>query len=179
MGQRDAMLKRISDIDWRTWEAHDPATLVFVIRDGRILLIRKKRGLGAGKINGPGGRMERGESPLDCAVREVQEELRTTPTGLEMCGENRFQFVDGYGLRGDVFRASGYEGELTETHEAIPEWFPIAGIPYDRMWADDPIWFPHLLDRRPFTGYFIFDDDTMLDHRVIAEPVLASGHALL
>ena len=84
MGQRDAAARRISEIDWQTWKAHDPATLVFVVRGGRILLIRKKRGLGAGKINGPGGRLEPGESPLDCAVREVQEELRTTPTGLEI-----------------------------------------------------------------------------------------------
>ena len=111
MGKRDAIAKRISEIDWQTWEAQDPATLVFVVTGGRILLIRKKRGLGAGKINGPGGRLEPGESPLDCAIREVQEELRTTPTGLEMCGENLFQFVDGYSTHVYVFRASGCDQE--------------------------------------------------------------------
>ena len=47
--------RRIADIDWNTWVPTDPATLVFVIRDRQMLLIRKKRGLGAGKINGPGG----------------------------------------------------------------------------------------------------------------------------
>ena len=50
-------------------------TLLFVIRAGQILLIHKKRGLGAGKINGPGGRLHLGESPLHGAVREVKEEL--------------------------------------------------------------------------------------------------------
>ncbi|MBT3296008.1 MAG: 8-oxo-dGTP diphosphatase [Verrucomicrobia bacterium] len=169
---------RVDAIDWEEWSPTEDATLLFVITDDSILLIHKLRGLGKGKINGPGGRLEPGETPHECALRETQEEVGVTPTGVTYAGRLHFQFVDGYGLRGDVFRANGYEGELIETSEAIPEWFPIAGIPYDRMWADDPLWFPHLLDRRPFTGYFIFDDDTMLDHRVIVEPVLASGPTL-
>ena len=40
----------VSDIDWPNWQPRDPATLVFVIREGRVLLIRKKRGLGMGKV---------------------------------------------------------------------------------------------------------------------------------
>lgn len=67
---------RIHEIDWASWKAKDPATLVFVVKEGSILLIRKKRGLGAGKINGPGGRLEAGERPLEGAVREAQEEDR-------------------------------------------------------------------------------------------------------
>ena len=46
---------RIEEIDWNAWEPQQRATLLFVIHGGEILLIRKKRGLGAGKINGPGG----------------------------------------------------------------------------------------------------------------------------
>ena len=72
-------VRRVRDIDWTSWRAVDPATLVFVIKGDRILLIRKKRGLGAGKVNGPGGRLEAGETFGQCAVREVQEELGVTP----------------------------------------------------------------------------------------------------
>jgi hypothetical protein len=43
--------KRISDIDWTNWSPVDPATLIFIVQDEQILLIRKKQGLGAGKIN--------------------------------------------------------------------------------------------------------------------------------
>ncbi len=50
------------NVDWTTWEPKERATLLFVIKEGQILLIRKKRGLGAGKINGPGGRLEPGET---------------------------------------------------------------------------------------------------------------------
>jgi 8-oxo-dGTP diphosphatase len=160
------MVKRIADVDWQSWKAVDAATLVFVVRDGQILLIRKKRGLGAGKVNGPGGRLEGGESPLDCAIREVQEELRTTPTGLQMCGENLFQFVDGYSTHVYVFRADGCDAEPQETEEATPFWTPIERIPYEQMWEGDVFWLPLLLAGKPFYGRFIFDEDEMLDHRV-------------
>ena len=170
MHDKDTAARRISDMDWQTWEARDLATLVFVVREGWILLIRKKRGLGAGKINGPGGRLERGESPLDCAVREVQEELRTTPTGLEMCGENRFQFVDGYSIHVYVFRATGCDAEPQETEEAAPIWAPTQRIPYEEMWEDDELWLPLVLRGRRFSGRFIFDGDAMLDHEVEEEP---------
>ena len=157
-------MQRLSDIDWSTWQAKDPATLVFVIRDGQILLIRKKRGLGAGKVNGPGGRLDPGETPLQGAVREVQEELGVTPRGLSKRGEHRFQFVDGYSIHVHVFRADDIEGEPVETDEAIPLWTPVDAIPYEEMWEDDAIWLPRLIAGHRFSGRFLFDDETMLDY---------------
>lgn len=62
---------KLSDIDWITWVPQERATLLFVIRNGQVLCIRKKRGLGAGKINGPGGRIDPGESAEQAAIREV------------------------------------------------------------------------------------------------------------
>lgn len=153
-------------MNWASWTPTEPATLVFVVTAGRILLIRKKRGLGAGKINGPGGRLEPGESPADAAIREVEEELAITPTGLSSAGECSFQFVDGYGIHVFVFAATGYEGEPTETDEAIPLWASVDEIPYDEMWEDDRLWLPLLLKGQPFRGRFIFDGDHMLDDEV-------------
>lgn len=155
---------KIEHIDWTTWQAKDPATLVFVIRDEQMLLIRKKRGLGAGKINGPGGRLDPGETPLECAVREVQEELCITPVDLQKAGEHQFQFVDGYSIHVHVFRAPDFEGTPTETEEAIPIWTPLDAIPYHEMWEDDEIWIPHLISGTPFHGRFIFEEDRMVDY---------------
>ncbi len=158
--------RRVGEIDWTTWTPTEWATLLFVVRDGEILLIDKKTGLGAGKINGPGGRIDPGETALHGAVREVQEELCVTPTGVREAGELYFQFVDGYGLHGTVFTAGGFEGELCETREARPRWTPVDMIPYDRMWEDDRLWLPLMLEGRRFSGYFIFDGDAMLDSLV-------------
>jgi hypothetical protein len=100
----------------------------------------------------------------------VQEELRTTPAALEMCGENSFQFVDGYSIHVYVFRASGCDPEPEETEEAAPIWTPTERIPYDQMWEGDGLWLPLVLQRRRFSGRFIFDGDTMLDYQVEEQP---------
>jgi 8-oxo-dGTP diphosphatase len=148
--------------DWSTWAPRERATLLFVVRDGQILLILKKRGLGSGKVNGPGGRIDPGESPLDCALREVREELGVRPTGVRHAGELLFQFVDGHSIHGFVFRADDCEGVPVETDEAVPMWTPIDRIPYERMWADDRLWMPLLLSGHRFVGRFVFDGDRML-----------------
>ncbi len=156
----------LADLDPSTWRPRDVATLLFVLRAGSALLIRKKRGLGAGKINAPGGRLEVGETPLACAVREVQEEVGVTATGVRAVGELRFQFVDGYALHCHVFAADGCEGEAIETDEAAPLWTPLDAIPYGEMWADDALWLPVMLSGRGFSGRFIFDGDRMLAHEL-------------
>lgn len=152
--------------DWSEWQPTERATLCFVVRAGRILLIRKKRGLGAGKVNGPGGRVEPGESLRDCAIRETQEELGVTPIDPEQCGELFFQFVDGYALHCAVFLASDCEGEAVETAEAVPLWTSVDAIPYEQMWADDVHWLPGVLQGKSFRGYFVFDGEAMLSRRV-------------
>jgi 8-oxo-dGTP diphosphatase len=157
---------QVQSIDWSTWEPRDRATLLFVVRDGKVLLIHKKRGLGAGKINGPGGRIEPGESPLGCAIRELREELGVTPLQVAERGQLSFQFVDGYSIHAVVFLARDCAGKPRETAEAVPLWVPLDRIPYEQMWADDALWLPLLLGGRHFRGRFVFDGDSMLDHTV-------------
>jgi len=159
------MTHSLSDIDDH-WQAVHRATLLFVCRDNRVLLIRKKRGLGAGKINGPGGKLEPGETPLACAIREVQEELNITAIDPQYRGRLRFQFTDDYSIDVSVFVSSEYQGEPTETDEAVPLWFDVNSIPYDEMWEDDRIWLPRVLAGASVDGRFVFDNDAMLDHEV-------------
>ena len=69
-------MKQLQDVDWDHWIPAVHATLLFVVQDRRILLMRKKRGLGAGKINGPGGKLDSGEAPQVAAgdnARDVTE----------------------------------------------------------------------------------------------------------
>ena len=158
--------REFARIDWSTWAAVHRATLLFVVRDGQVLLIRKKRGLGAGKINGPGGKLDPGETWEEAAVREVQEEICITPLNVQERGELKFQFVDGYSIHVRVFSASDHEGDPSETDEAIPLWFTLDDVPYSEMWADDILWLPRMFAGRSFAGHFLFDDDTLLGHEV-------------
>lgn len=157
------------EVEWSTWQPQDRATLVFVIRDGLVLLIHKKRGLGAGKINAPGGRLLENETPAEGAMREIQEELSVKPHCVRPRGQLSFQFLDGYSIHAYVFDASDYDGVPTESDEAIPLWVPKDHLPYDQMWEDDRLWLPLLLEGRCFTGRFVFNGDRMLCHRLSTE----------
>lgn len=153
----------VAPVDWGSWTPSIRTVLLYVISDGRVLLIRKRNGLGVGRINGPGGKIEPGETAFDAAIRETQEELRVTPTGVSAVGWIGFHDLDGPAIDCQVFTATGCVGEPTETHEATPLWCPVDAVPYDEMWDDDRHWFPHVLAGRPFRCRCVFDASGMLD----------------
>ena len=157
----------VPDIDWTAWTPNETATLLYVVRDGQVLLIEKKRGLGAGKVNGPGGRVHAQETALAAAVRETEEELHVTPIGTRRAGEVLFHVLDGPSLHIHVFRADALSGEPTETDEAMPVWVPQDAVPFDRMWEDDRYWFPHLLAGRWFVARTVFRGDDLLSCEVV------------
>jgi len=142
--------------------------ILFVLDDDQILLIHKKRGLGHGKVNGPGGRLEPRESAYQAAVRETEEEVGLVVGNLTEQALLHFVFTNGYTLEVTVFTTNSYSGEMIETDEARPFWCKRTEIPYDRMWADDRIWLPHVLAGDYVTGEFIFDGDAMLQSAVSA-----------
>ena len=162
-----AKIHRVDQIDWQTWEPEERATLLFVLNDDQVLLIRKKRGLGAGNINGPGGHIEQDETPLQCAVRETREELKITPLNVSPRGELRFHSDDFPRIHGYVFVATDYRGTATETDEAVPLWTPVDSIPYEEMWEDDPLWLPQVLKGHRVDGRFVFEGERLLDSYVV------------
>jgi len=107
--------------------------------------------------------MEPGETPLECAVRELEEEVGVQADDGQWGGEHRFQFVDGYTLHVDVYWTRTFRGTPIETDEAVPLWFEETDIPYHEMWEDDRLWIPHLLAGRCFSGRYVFDEDRMVD----------------
>jgi len=150
-----------SSVDWDNWEYGIHATLMFIVRGDEVLLIEKKRGLGAGKINGPGGKIDPGESALEAVIRETEEELCITPLAPRKVGELWFNMSHVPNIRCHVYRAEAFEGLPTETNEAAPVWTPVSQIPYERMWEDDRHWMPLLLNNNTFHGRFIFKDESM------------------
>ena len=158
--------------DWRPVAA----TLVFVERGGDVLLIRKKRGHGAGKVNAPGGRLEGAETPEQCARRELAEEVGLRCGALRPAAHLRFHDrTGGYDVRGFVFRASACRGPALDTPEAAPFWCSWDAVPYERMWEADRYWVPAVRDDRPVRGDFVFEADRLVSSCV--SPVGTGGLA--
>ena len=116
----------------------------------------------------PAGKIDPGETSLECAVRETFEELGVTAHDAVKRGELWFQFVDGLAMHVAVFLSWRHDGEATETEEAAPLWTAIDAIPFEKMWADDQHWLHRMLTGgESFMGRFIFDGDAMLSHDIV------------
>ncbi len=157
---------KLNEINWQEYNYTHHAVVCFIRKAGKILLIIKKRGLGKGKVNGPGGKIDPGETPIQAAIRECEEEVGLTPANLSHHCDLHFIFTDGYSMRGHVFLATDYSGSLTETDEALPFWCNEEEIPYEKMWEDDLDWLPHILKGKRAIGHFIFDGDKILEKKV-------------
>jgi 8-oxo-dGTP diphosphatase len=138
------------------------AIVCAIIREGRILLQRKTAGrFGEGKWNGPGGKLGPGETPDECARREVREETGLCVHSLRLHGALRHYFgkVDEPDWIVYQFSTTEFEGKPKDSDEGELRWFPVDEIPYHEMWQDDEHWLPLLLDGRDFAGDFYFNED--------------------
>jgi len=155
--------------EWQGWVPVHRATSVYLVRDDQVLLIRKKRGLGRGKVTAPGGKLDGAESAAECAVREVREEVGLTPAGLQARGSLSFQFLDGYSIEVNLFVAHDWTGQLHESAEAAPFWVAFGQIPYEEMWEDDRVWLGEVLRGNRVSGRLLFDGDRLVDHEIAVE----------
>lgn len=64
------------------------ASVVFPIRDKKVCMAIKTRGIGKGKRNGYGGGLEQNEDMFACTIRELKEEsgVETDPGSLSKVG---------------------------------------------------------------------------------------------
>lgn len=145
-------------------------TLLFLVKDGQILLAMKKRGFGAGKWNGVGGKIEKGESIEEALVRECQEEVGVTPQTWKQVAELDFvqdATTDPWHMYVHAYISNEWVGNPSESEEMRPEWFPLDKIPYTEMWDDDQYWLPTVLAGELVYGEFTFDEnDKMTSHDI-------------
>lgn len=156
-------------------------TLLFLLKDDHILLAMKKRGFGANRWNGVGGKIELGESIEQAAIRETQEEIGITPLKLEKVAHHTFWLptLTDYNqqLVTHTFITRDWQGEPTESEEMAPSWFHVNDIPYDHMWDDDRHWLPQVLAGDKLVCEFTFDNrDNMTDKNV---QIVTAEHKLL
>jgi 8-oxo-dGTP diphosphatase len=143
-------------------------TLIYLRRDSQILLAMKKRGFGIGKWNGPGGKVEPGETIEQAAIRECQEEIGITPHNIKLVGRLHFFMPNDPNFEHDcsIFSCRDWEGEPTESEEMRPEWFTEQSIPYADMWPDDTVWMPLLLADKLFAGTINTSESELISHTI-------------
>ena len=144
-------------------------TLCYIEKDGAYLMIhriKKKNDLNHDKWIGVGGKFEYGESPHECAIREIREECGVSPKNLRYRGIVTF-VSDEYGTEYmHLFTSDGYEGEIDyNCDEGVLEWVKKEKIPSLPIWEGDKIFF-ELLDKDE--GFFSlkleYEGDRLVGH---------------
>jgi 8-oxo-dGTP diphosphatase len=146
-----------------------PRTLSFLLRGGQILLLElpSNRGAWAGKLNGVGGHIERGEEPRASAVREVAEETGLTPgRSFRLCGVVLIDTQQVPGIALYVFVGEAPEGQARPSAEGTPVWIALDALDEQVLVEDLPTILPLALSayrgRAPFTAAYTYDQDGSL-----------------
>jgi 8-oxo-dGTP diphosphatase len=108
----------------------------YIVRDGMLLMVRRRRQEGALEWAGPSGNVEPGETPEQAAVREVAEEVGLTVVVERRLGE-RVHPATGRHLVYLVCRIVAGEPAVVDDEEiSAVEWCDLASV--EERWAGLP-----------------------------------------
>lgn len=156
------------------------ATLCYVKRNGKTLMlhrIKKADDVHQGKWNGLGGKIHLGETPEECAIREVNEECGLEIKNPTLRGILTFPaFKDEEDWYVYVFTAGEFSGELTDSEEGCLEWIADAKLYELPLWEGDPIFLKWLDEGRFFSGKFVYQNGKLIRHSVVFHDSAPSLH---
>lgn len=104
-------------------------TVMCMLHDGKgNILVEDRRSSHWPGIAFPGGHVEPGESFVQAAVREMQEETGLDIQNPVLCGVKQFQTGDGARYVVFLFRADRFTGTLRSSEEGEVFWVPRAEL---------------------------------------------------
>ena len=131
---------------------------------------KKENDINEGKWIGLGGKLIPGESPEECLVREVREEVGVTLTRYTLRGLITFELINHEPIYIFVYDGFEYEGEVQKTcDEGELKWIEDAEITSHPIWEGDVLlheWLAHGLGK-PFSAKFVYDGDILINKMVI------------
>ncbi len=137
------------------------ATLGVVIHNNKLLLGEKKKGeVGTGMLSGPGGKLDPGETLEECLCRETREEMEIDldPASLELVAIIDFYAAGEIDFQVYTYRAGILSGEIHETADMIPKWYPLNNLPFDRTYEADRHWLPKVISGEKFRANVYYRD---------------------
>ncbi|MCC6456602.1 MAG: 8-oxo-dGTP diphosphatase [Caldilineaceae bacterium] len=138
---------------------------------GRTLMlhrIKKANDMHAGKWNGLGGKLEAGETPEECAIREVWEESGLRMIDPVLRGVITFpHFSKGEDWYTFVFVADQYSGELIDSNEGVLAWVDDDKLLDLNLWPGDRIFLRWLDDQRFFSAKFVYSAGELTKYEVV------------
>jgi 8-oxo-dGTP diphosphatase len=141
-----------------------PRTVIFIIRDDSVLLIKgaPTKKIWSGKYNGIGGHIEKGEDVTSAACRELKEETGLSIKPLSLCGTVTIDLEENTGILLFVFRGIYENGELLPSTEGSLEWIPINKIDLFPVVEDLPFLLEKTLAMEPgvpaFSARYSYDE---------------------
>jgi 8-oxo-dGTP diphosphatase len=141
-------------------------TICYLInKKGEVLLQNKARGFGQGKWNGPGGKVDPGETPEEAIIREVEEETGIKINKLIKRGEHEFIFPHDLSINNYtyIYISDNFEGEPENKGEGELRWYALDDIPLEKMWDDDRYWLKDALNGRQVDMRFYFNKDNKVE----------------
>jgi 8-oxo-dGTP diphosphatase len=148
------------------------ATLCYVIdiKQNSTLMIhrvKKENDYHEGKWNGLGGKFEQGESPEECAIREIEEESGLKVKSVNMKGFITFPLFDG---KEDwyvfLFTTNDFEGKLIDSPEGNLAWVPNDKLTELNLWDGDKYFIPWLFQDKFFSAKFNYKDGKYINYQV-------------
>jgi 8-oxo-dGTP diphosphatase len=147
------------------------ATLCYVKRDGQTLMIhrvKKENDMHHGKWNGLGGKLEPGETPEACAMREIYEESGLIASDPKLKGILTFpKFANDEDWYAFVFVVMQFTGELIDSPEGILRWIDDDQLLDLDLWEGDRIFLPWLERPGFFSAKFVYEEGQLVDHDVV------------
>ena len=146
------------------------ATLCYLRRGNQTLMIhrvKKENDIHEGKWNGLGGKMEQGETPEECAIREIREEAGLTANRVEFKGLLTFpKFAHDEDWYAFVFVVTEFEGKLIDSPEGILTWVDNDRLLDLNLWEGDRYFLPWLDQPGFFSAKFNYNHGRYVDHYV-------------
>ncbi len=147
------------------------ATLCYLKKDGNTLMIhriKKENDMHQGKWNGLGGKLNPGETPEECVIREVREESGLTIVEPYLKGLLTFpKFANDEDWYAFVFVAYKFKGQLIDSQEGVLSWIADEQLLELDLWAGDYIFLPWLEQPGFFSGKFVYQTGRLIDYSVV------------